>query len=141
MTLVRTPMRGHRTRSIPSVLHQVVLAILLAVTSTSVAQEPPAKELQRRAGARIASYREHVRKTGDKASRADDLKEAIRELDEACRVFLAMGNTSEGAACRVEAADALRLQSKFEEALKVYAEAETLARKIKAPVHLARALI
>src|SRR6516162_2227561 len=94
----------------PAVMHVIsaVVAIALAVTSQTAAQEPQAQELQRRAVARVTSYREHLRKTGDKAARADDLVRAVRELEEAHRTFLAAGNAGEAAACRVETANALQ---------------------------------
>jgi hypothetical protein len=44
-----------------------VLAILMSITSPTLAQEQ-AKELQRRGAARIAAYLEHIKKTRDKAS-------------------------------------------------------------------------
>src|SRR6516162_5224977 len=118
----------------PAVMHVIsaVVAIALAVTSQTAAQEPQAQELQQRAAARVTSYREHLRKTGDKAARADDLVRAVQELDKAYRVFLAADDASQAAACRIEAGDACQLQGKFEEALKLYAEGETLARKANA---------
>jgi CHAT domain-containing protein len=73
--------------------------------------------------------------------RADDLARAVGYLNEAARGFLAAGDAGRAAACRVEAGDAFRLQGKFEEAQKAYAEGETLARKADAPAPLARALI
>ena len=122
--------------AIASALHEMgaAFAILLVVISPAAAQEPQAKELQQRAAARVTSYREHLRKTGDKAARADDLVRAVQELDKAYRVFLAADDASQAAACRIEAGDACQLQGKFEEALKLYAEGETLARKANAPL-------
>jgi tetratricopeptide (TPR) repeat protein len=136
MTLVKVLMAA-------PVIHVIgsIVAISFVLTSPTAAQEPSAKELQRRATARVASYRESVRKTGNKALRADELQQAVQELDQAYRAFLAADKDSEAAACRIGIADAFRLQGKFEEALTVYAEGETLARKANASASLARALI
>lgn len=117
------------------------IALLSNVVTPIQAQETQAKELQLRATARIASFHEHLKKTGKKAPRNEELKQAGRELDEAYRAFLAAGDLGAAAACRVEAANALRHQARFEDALKLYLEGESLARKANVAVYVARALI
>jgi CHAT domain-containing protein len=143
MTIVDTSKSSRAMMAVPSVMQFVsgALTAMFVTTSFSMAQEPSAKELHQRASARIVSYREHLRKTGDKASKADDLMKAVRELNQAYRGFVSAGDDSEAAACRVEGGDALRHRDQFEEALKLYAEGESLARKANAHGTLARALI
>jgi CHAT domain-containing protein len=118
-----------------------VVAVAWTVLSPTFGQEPEARELQRRAAASVRSFRESVRKGGPKSLRADDLLRAVRDLDEAHRTFLAAGNAGDAAACRVEAADVLRLQGKLADALEAYAEGEALARKAGASALLARVLV
>ena len=133
----------HRGAGRRSAIKTFIVSLLLCCSPLIAAGQPADAPLalQRRAIQRIDGFVDHFRRTGDRTARRPDLREAETELVASYRGLLGRGDVAGAALSVLKLGDARRLQDQWDPAMKLYREAEKLARRADHPSHLAKALM
>lgn len=119
------------------------LACFLALASNLPAldqHDDRASGLQSDAVARIARWRNYVRRTGDAQSTISELSMAQAELNAALNRFLQIKDYADAAWSAINLAEILRSTNQFEQAIPIYRQAIGLAQTARRPDYETKAL-
>src|SRR5258708_4326450 len=96
-------------------------------TTVAGASQQSAGDLQKRAIARIDSFVEHYRRTGDMSSLLPQLSDADKELAASNTQFAALGDWSAQSLGLIKQGSIYRMQGQWSPAIRLYTEALTAA--------------
>lgn len=102
---------------------------VVSILAASGQHDDRASGLQSDAIARIARWRDYVRRTGDAQSTISELSMAQAELNAAFNRFLQIKDNADAAWSAINLAEILRSVNRFEQAIPIYKQAEDLAQK------------